>query len=70
MSATLSPYNFNNNNANGINVNSSGNFNNNNVNNANGVRPAIFKSKVNMVKFITQSAIVEFNQNHDDVKQM
>ena len=33
-----SPYNFNNNNANGFNVNSTGNLNNNNVNNANGVR--------------------------------
>ena len=37
----LSPSNFNNNNANVMNVNSSGNMNNNNVNNTNGARPAV-----------------------------
>jgi hypothetical protein len=34
-----SPYNFNNNNANEFDVNSTGNLNDNNVNNANGARP-------------------------------
>lgn len=37
----LSPSNFNNNNANGFNVNSTGNLNNNNVNNSNGTRPSV-----------------------------
>ena len=37
----LSPNNFNNNNANEFNVNSSGNLNNNNVNNTGGVRPSV-----------------------------
>ena len=36
-----SPNYFNNNNANGRNVNTNDNMNNNNVNNANGVRPAV-----------------------------
>ena len=39
--SALSPSNFNNNNANGFNVNSTGNLNNNNVNNAGGVRPVV-----------------------------
>ena len=59
----MSPSNFNNNNANGFNVNSSGNLNNNNVNNSNGVRPSVFSLKRILVKPIT-IVMVRFDSHY------
>ena len=50
-----SPNNFNNNNANVRNVNTSGDLNNNNVNNTNGARWAISKNYI--VKFIMKKTL-------------